>query len=601
MGKKEVLWTILLILTAGCTNLEGPSPENEFIGKPLTVKASFGGEQDTKTVVNPDRSISWTPGDAINLFYGSTAAGEFTTDITEPASTVEFHGILSVATGSTNSNMAAQSFWAVYPYQAGNTCDGNSVTMTIPKTQTAVAGTFADKLNPTVAKAPGLSLGFYNVASWLCFTVTQSGITSATLRGNADENIAGRIRVTMTGGEPVATVVDGQGEKSITITAPSGGFAVGELYYIVLVPGTFSNGITLTLYKDQAFADCVIDHEVTFPRNTPVRKQNADAGLVFDGNIHFADANVKAICVANWDTDGDGELSYEEAAAVTSIPAGRETGPTVFTYNSTITSFDEFQYFTNCTQINNASEGSGDERVYYGAFEMCSALTSITLPSSLTTIGFNAFSDCTALENLVIPASVTTIKGDAFTGSYKLKIHFASTNPTAITFVKDTHATDAYAFGPEFDYGALLSDKVRAIYVPTAAAVTACQAANEWSMYADRIFLDGTPYPAITVTLNKSSETISSGSTLQLTATVLPSYATDKRVSWSGGSASIATVDQNGLVTAVGPGDVTITVTALDGGATATCAVTVLSSSSLTNGMSIGNPFGGGPTEEEIW
>ena len=40
------------------------------------------------------------------------------------------------------------------------------------------------------------------------------------------------------------------------------------------------------------------------------------------GNISFADANVKAICVRSttgWDTNGDGELSYAEAAAVTSL------------------------------------------------------------------------------------------------------------------------------------------------------------------------------------------------------------------------------------------------------------------------------------------
>ena len=34
-------------------------------------------------------------------------------------------------------------------------------------------------------------------------------------------------------------------------------------------------------------------------------------------NISFADPNVKAICVANWDTDGDGELNEAEAAAGT--------------------------------------------------------------------------------------------------------------------------------------------------------------------------------------------------------------------------------------------------------------------------------------------
>ena len=42
--------------------------------------------------------------------------------------------------------------------------------------------------------------------------------------------------------------------------------------------------------------------------------QSADPNV-----IQFEDALVKAICITNWDTDGDGELSYEEAAAVTTI------------------------------------------------------------------------------------------------------------------------------------------------------------------------------------------------------------------------------------------------------------------------------------------
>ena len=60
--------------------------------------------------------------------------------------------------------------------------------------------------------------------------------------------------------------------------------------------------------------------------------------------IAFADANVKALCIANWDTNGDSELSEIEASAVTSLG-------TVFRSNSSITSFDELQYFTKLSSI----------------------------------------------------------------------------------------------------------------------------------------------------------------------------------------------------------------------------------------------------------
>ncbi|HZK24461.1 MAG TPA: Ig-like domain-containing protein [Oscillospiraceae bacterium] len=63
--------------------------------------------------------------------------------------------------------------------------------------------------------------------------------------------------------------------------------------------------------------------------------------------------------------------------------------------------------------------------------------------------------------------------------------------------------------------------------------------------------------------------------TSSLTATVAPADATDQSITWSSSSTSVATVDNNGLVTAHVPGSTTITVETLDGGFTATCEVTV--------------------------
>jgi len=78
------------------------------------------------------------------------------------------------------------------------------------------------------------------------------------------------------------------------------------------------------------------------------------------------------------------------------------------------------------------------------------------------------------------------------------------------------------------------------------------------------------------VTLNTTSSAIGVGDTQQLTATVLPSDATNKSVTWSSSSTSIATVSSSGLVTAKSIGSATITCRANDGsGKQATCAVTV--------------------------
>lgn len=78
------------------------------------------------------------------------------------------------------------------------------------------------------------------------------------------------------------------------------------------------------------------------------------------------------------------------------------------------------------------------------------------------------------------------------------------------------------------------------------------------------------------VTLNKSELSLNKGATETLVATVLPSDASNKGVTWSSSNDSIATVSSNGLVTAVGGGNANITVTTVDGGHTAQCAFNII-------------------------
>ena len=102
-----------------------------------------------------------------------------------------------------------------------------------------------------------------------------------------------------------------------------------------------------------------------------------------DNIIVFADKNVKSLCLANWDTNQDGEMSQEEAAAVTDIG-------TVFGYNKNITSFNELAYFTGLTAINDY------------AFSYCEKLKSITIPCNVSSIGTNILGRCNSLETIVV-------------------------------------------------------------------------------------------------------------------------------------------------------------------------------------------------------
>ena len=79
---------------------------------------------------------------------------------------------------------------------------------------------------------------------------------------------------------------------------------------------------------------------------------------------------------------------------------------------------------------------------------------------------------------------------------------------------------------------------------------------------------------ALGVTLDKNSIRINVGETNTLTATVAPADTTDKTVTWTTSDANVATIS-NGIVTAIGSGNATITVTTANG-KTATCLVTVI-------------------------
>lgn len=169
-------------------------------------------------------------------------------------------------------------------------------------------------------------------------------------------------------------------------------------------------------------------------------------GQTIDPNvIQFEDENVKKLCVAIWDTDGDHELSYKEAAAVTTLS-------TTFKGNAEIQFFNELQHFTGLTVLDDTFSG-------------CSNLWRVTIPANVETISSTTFSGCSQLKRIAfekgaklkiipqsvfanlnsltaieIPASIELIEDGAFADCHSL---------TVITFEKNSNlkAIGNSAFG----------------------------------------------------------------------------------------------------------------------------------------------------------
>ena len=89
------------------------------------------------------------------------------------------------------------------------------------------------------------------------------------------------------------------------------------------------------------------------------------------------------------------------------------------------------------------------------------------------------------------------------------------------------------------------------------------------------------------VSLSPISASLAVSATQQLTATVLPTNATNKTVSWTSSNSSVASVNASGLVTGVAAGTASITVTTQDGNKTATCAVTVTTTTVAVTGVTV--------------
>ncbi len=186
--------------------------------------------------------------------------------------------------------------------------------------------------------------------------------------------------------------------------------------------------------------------------------------------ITFADPVVKEFLVDNYDTNGDGEISYKEAAAVTEFTTN---------FPVIITSFDELQYFTGitslsgfegCSNLKSVVISDGVTKIGVYAFRNCSSLTSGTIPDSVTEIVGYAFYGCSSLTSVTIPDSVTKIGNNVFYDCKNLHVYCKALVPPTLGSRGLSNSSTGFA----------------GIYVPTE-SVDAYKAAEGWSKYADKI------------------------------------------------------------------------------------------------------------------
>lgn len=441
MKKSSFLFVaIMAMILAGCTAKQSVEEE----ANQITITAVMAENNPTRTVLlDGTTSVLWEPADEVKVFYKTTGS-RFTSNNTEPAGQADFTGTLTV-TGFFGDGFTTDTpLWAVYPYRADATSDGESVITTLPAEQTGRAGSFAKRTFITLAKSSNTQMGFYNVCGGVRFSLTQEGIKEVVFQGQNDEDLAGKVKLAFVDGLPAVQEIT-EGQKTITLTAPNNGtFETGQWYYIVAIPGTLSGGFKMTFNTETEYATLKSSKSVTIKRGIFGSLADADEDLIFKekgeeppvtGNIVFADPAAKFACVAKYDTDGDGEVSVEEAEAATTFEG-------LFTDWKGVTSFEEISYFKNVHSLNGVFNGCNklvsltvpDNITDLGtnAFNGCSLLTSVELPSGITSIGNYSFQNCAALGSVDIPSTVTSIGQEAFRGCTSLSSIDFPANLTAI-------------------------------------------------------------------------------------------------------------------------------------------------------------------------
>lgn len=155
--------------------------------------------------------------------------------------------------------------------------------------------------------------------------------------------------------------------------------------------------------------------------------------------------------------------------------------------------------------------------------------------------------------------------------SYELRVHIRSSEGFAGPTYSGGYtwtSSDPSAF--EVDKNGV----VTAQDAPAGSTATITAKSEGGHTWTKNFIIEDQNVPVTGVSLTPPSISLDIGESWRLTATVSPSNATDKRVTWWSTGPDVATVDSNGNVTAVGEGTATIMVKTVDGGYTDFCMVT---------------------------
>ena len=495
----------------------------------------------TRTELQSDGAVFWSPKDEIAVYHNDYH-GRFASTNTKAAASVEFRGILPSFVRDEN-----QYFYAFYP------CTEITVKepvfgISLPAEQTAVEDTFADDLFISASRSKDNRLYFHNVCGGVKFSVAEDGIKKVVFKANGEEPLAGKLYFEFDSkGIPIVSRV-GEGTSTVTLTVPDNGtFQKGKWYFLVLAPGTLSQGYTMEFYADKLVGKVSSSKSVQVKRSVwgvlsglePkdfVEIEAVDLGL----SVKWANLNLGAKAV----NDYGNYYSWGET----------EPNKSSFTWDNY--KWGKPYNFTKYAQSQGKTVLDPEDDAAYQALKGKWRMATIEEFGELR-------NKCKWEETMIDGVVCYKVSGN---GNYIII--------PAYPGYYDGGITERGVNGYYWSSTILTSDWKWAQNLWFKDGISLQQGQRFFGEVIRAVY-DDASRPVAHVSLVPEVD-LKVGTSVTLSAVFDPETASNKRVSWASNKKNVAVVSPSGVVTAVSEGEADITVITEDGGKTATCHVTVL-------------------------
>ena len=292
-------------------------------------------QPDTRTSLNgPDANgvykTVWSPGDQIMVFSGDLAC-RYILKSGEKTNKGVFEGYGN-----------SEDLVAVYPLSIGISRTGATIEVGLPEVQEYVSGNIPLGAYPMLGIYGDETFSFRNLCSVLKVPMFgDATVKSITFTpNNAGVKASGKAVINV---NSTQLEMDDNSKPSVKLDCPDVKLSAQPTDFHFVVPAQiYPGGFTLTIATDKGDVVKTLKSDITLDRSVLYPIEAFECKIDSKENIIFEDANFKAYLVANFDTDGDGEISYEEALAITMIDVDTDN----------IESLAGIEHMANLTELN---------------------------------------------------------------------------------------------------------------------------------------------------------------------------------------------------------------------------------------------------------